>query len=165
MPGSWERSCLRRDRQFVRHGPSRAQSLRRVFCCPTHGSFDDVPAQAGTGDPDPGARAAFARARARGACRRERGDEPDTDGRANSSEFAHCGATQSAAQIYFVIWSAAGIIVRRGSTDAGGEDVGYFASNGKAGSTPAFDVTHCGGAQARVATRHSAGFSRKEHLC
>jgi hypothetical protein len=128
MQGSWERSCLRRDRQSVRHGPSRAQRLRRVFCCPTHGSFDDVPAQAGTGDPDPGARAAFARAQARGACRRERGDEPDTDGRANSSEFAHCGATQSAAQIYFVIWFAAGIINACGSTDAGGEDVGYFAS-------------------------------------
>jgi hypothetical protein len=110
-----------------------SQPLRRVFCCPEHGSFDDVPAEAGTGDPDPGARAAVARAQARGACRRERGDEPDTDGRANSSEFANCGATQGAAQIYFVIRFAAGIMIPCGSTDAGGEDVGYFATNGKSG--------------------------------
>src|SRR5262249_8939803 len=126
-----------------------------------------------------------ARARVRGACRRERGDEPDTDGRADFSEFANGGAP-SAAQIYFVIglpqrtiiageakpsrlpaWgrhclvAALLAMTRCGSPDAGGEDVGYFATMGKAGSTPAFEVTHCGGAQARVATRHSAGVSAR----
>ena len=34
----------------------------------------NIPAQAGTGDPDPGARAGEARAHVRGACRRERGE-------------------------------------------------------------------------------------------
>jgi hypothetical protein len=36
----------------------------------------------------------------RGACRRKGGDEPDTDGRANFSEFANCGAFVSAAIDY-----------------------------------------------------------------
>ena len=40
---------------------------------------------------------------------------------------------KGAAQIYFVIRFAAGIMIPCGSTDAGGEDVGYFATNGKSG--------------------------------
>src|SRR5262249_53717643 len=43
---------------------------------------------AGTGDPDPGAHAETRVPKRAGACRRERGDEPDTDRRANSPEFA-----------------------------------------------------------------------------
>jgi hypothetical protein len=54
------------------------------------------PAKAGTGDPDPGARAGEARAQARGACRRERGEKPDTDGRANLSRVRTRGASFTA---------------------------------------------------------------------
>ena len=53
------------------------------FLLPAAAAQPNIPAIAGTGDPDPGARAEKARARVRGACRRERGDEPDTDGRAD----------------------------------------------------------------------------------
>jgi hypothetical protein len=62
--------------------------------------------------------------------------KPDTDGRANLRGVRYCGVARGAATEYVsYIWFAAS----RGSTDAGGEDFGYFAP-GKAGSNPAFEA-------------------------
>jgi hypothetical protein len=84
----------------------------------------NIPAQAGTGDPDPGARAAEARAQKRGACRRERGASriPMAERTLKGSLWRR--VVQSVAmEFVFVIWFAAS----RGSANAGGEDFGYFA--------------------------------------
>jgi hypothetical protein len=80
--------------------------------------------------------------------------KPDTDGRANLRGVRYCGVARGAATEYVsYIWFAAS----RGSTDAGGEDFGYFAL-GKAGSNPAFDVTHRGSGLAKAARAPGSGF-------
>ena len=71
---------------------------------------------------------------------------------------------KGAAQIYFVIRFAAGIMIPCGSTDAGGEDVGYFATMGKAGSNPAFDARTVE-VPWRGLPRATAQVFRKERLC
>lgn len=69
-----------------------SQPLGRVFCCPKHGSFE-LPGASRNGRPGSRGSRGNARVQARGACRREQGDEPDTDGRVNSKEFANGGAS------------------------------------------------------------------------
>ena len=123
MPGSWERSRLSEiDNPLTRTLPS--QPLRRVFCFPKHGSFEIPPAaEAGTGDPDLGARAGMRAPKARGLPEGTR-RKPDTDGRANQEGFAMAARrSERCDRIRLSIWFAAS----RGSTNAGGEDFGYFA--------------------------------------
>jgi hypothetical protein len=93
MPGLWERSCVKRDRQSAECGPSRAKRSGGFFVARSllNERFPGVTPERETRIP--GLARENARAQARGACRRERGDEPDTDGRANSSEFAISGAS------------------------------------------------------------------------
>ena len=71
-----------------------SQMLRRVFCCPTHGSFEH-PGASRNGRPGSRGSRRTGACPTRGACRRERGDEPDTDGRANSEEFANAARRQA----------------------------------------------------------------------
>src|SRR5579871_1482970 len=84
MPGLWERSCVKRDRQSAECGPSRARRSGGFFVARSllNERFPGVTPERETRIP--GLARENARAQARGACRRERGDEPDTDGRANS---------------------------------------------------------------------------------
>jgi hypothetical protein len=51
--------------------------------------------------------------------------------------------------------------VLRGSTNAGGEDVGYFVSPGKVGSNPAFDARTVEVPLRGDAARHSADVSKE----
>ena len=159
MPGSWERSCLtaRSTVRFSRTLPS--LPLWRVFCCPPRGPIER-PAMAGTRDPDLGARAAKARAHARGACRRERGDEPDTDGRANPDGSQHAARRQRRDRISVTRFAAGD----RGSTDAGGEDVGYFSTR-HSGYASRLWHTHRDAASEKVRTRPGAGLVRKDGDC
>jgi hypothetical protein len=65
-----------------------SQPLRRVFYFRKAALVRNIPAKAGTGDPDPGARAGEARgSKARGLSEGTR-RKPDTDGRANLEGFA-----------------------------------------------------------------------------
>ena len=73
---------------------------------------------------------------------RERGDEPDTDGRANHRMGSQTAARFRAPRQNLFVRDLVCRISRL--TDAGGEDFGYFAP-GKAGSNPAFGVTYRGG--------------------
>lgn len=148
--GSWERSRLSEiDSPLIRTLPS--QPLRRVFYFPKQGR-SKFSGEAGTGDPDPGARARMRAPEARGLPEGTR-RKPDTDGRANQVGFAM--AAQSSERrdgIHFSIWFAAS----RGSTNAGGEDFGYFAPMETAGSNPACEVTHRGAASQSSSTRHGS---------
>jgi hypothetical protein len=121
--------------RFKRTLPS--QPLRRVFYFRKAALVRNIPAQAGTGDPDPGARAAVAWAQERGACRRERGEKPDTDGRANlSMGFAMAAHRSAPPQNLFRNFG----IVDASHRQGGGEDVCYFvvkARQCRAGSNPA----------------------------
>src|SRR5579871_402602 len=104
MPGSWRRSRVTQIDSSLRCEPSRARVLRRVFCCPdaTEGLIEnELPGESRNGRPGSRGSRDNARAQVRGACRRERGDEPDTDDRANSREFAHRGASCAAEEFWF----------------------------------------------------------------
>jgi hypothetical protein len=137
--GSWERSRVSEiDRPFIRTLPS--QPLRGVFCCPKPRLIRKISRR----KPERETRILRARAgrrvpEARGLSEGTR-RKPDTDGRANPEGFAI--AARFRAPHRFCIWFAACC----GSTDAGGEDFGYFALE-TAGSNPACDVTHRGGAR------------------
>jgi len=102
--------------------------------------------KAGTGDPDPGAHAAEACAQARGACRRERGDEPDTDDRADlfvrSATAAQCSRAANERFVFSVcrmLRLKPTLVVKISDTSL----------TGKAGSNPACEVTHRGATLAR----------------
>jgi hypothetical protein len=85
--------------------------------------FEIFSGEAGTGDPDPGARAGMRAPEARGLPEGTR-RKPDTDGGANQVGFAMAARRLERRDgIRFSIWFAAS----RGSTNAGGEDFGYFA--------------------------------------
>ncbi len=123
-----------RGRQSALNGPSRASRSGGFFVVRSTAHLN-CPAQSRNGRPGSRGSRGDARAQARGACRREQGDEPDTDGRASSKEFATAARRQRRDEIFENGWPH-----RCGSTDAGGEDVGYFAQLERAGSNPAFDT-------------------------
>src|SRR5581483_871338 len=104
-PGSWERSCVSKIEQSADTDPPEP-SAPEGFLLP--GAFRDFAGEGRNGRPGSRGSRGNARAQARGACRRERGDEPDTDGRANSSEFAIGGASISAAAEFMFAASRCG---------------------------------------------------------
>jgi hypothetical protein len=116
----------KRHRHVRSHGPSRASKLRRVFCCLERNCFE-FPAQAGTGDPDPGARAETRVPKRAGPVG---GNEAMS--RTPMTERAPWGSHQrrtiKAPRTTIPVCRAAQQLARCGSTDAGGEDFGYFAS-------------------------------------
>lgn len=136
-----------------------SQPLRRVFCCPKHGS-SELPGASRNGRPGSRGSRGNARAQARGACRREQGDEPDTDGRVNSKEFANGGASTAPRRNF-----QNGLPHRSGSTNAGGEDIGYFAPPERAGSNPAFDARTGDAASQRSARAPAQLLARKARRC
>jgi hypothetical protein len=129
-----------------------SEPLRRVFCCPKLGSFEISRRKPERETRIPGL-ALEARAQARGACRRERGFKPDTDGSANLERVRPWRrGSQRRNRICFIVWFAASY----GSTDAGGEDVGYFAPWKERVRIP--PVTHAPWRwPARAAARHGSG--------
>jgi len=82
----------------------------------------------------PGSRL-MARAQERGACRRERGASRIPMAERSSTGTARAAQLRRDKRLFCYPVSRAS----RGSTDAGGEDVGYFAPMERAGSNPAFD--------------------------
>ena len=155
MPGSWERSRLARDRQSASHGPSRASRSGGFFVVRTHGLIEH-PGDSRNGRPGSRGSRGKARAQVRGACRRERGDEPDTDGRANPDGSQHAARRQRRDRIFVdrfaaMIAAQPTLVVKMSDTSL----------HGKAGSNPAFDARTVDAALGEACTRHGAGLSAR----
>ena len=110
-----------------------SQLLRRVFCCPKRWLIFERPGGSRNGRPGSRGSRGDARAQARGACRRERGASrtPMAERTFHGSQIA-ARRRQRRSNSFSVCRNFCAA-----QTNAGGEDVGYFAP-GKAGSTPAF---------------------------
>lgn len=116
------------------NGPSRAKCSGGFFVVRSTARLN-CPAQAGTGDPDPGARAETRVPKCAGPAG---GNEamsrtPMAERTPRSSQSA--AHRQRREEIF-----QNGLPHHCGSTDAGGEDVGYFAPLERAGSNPACDT-------------------------
>jgi hypothetical protein len=131
--------------------------LRRVFCCPKRARLIEDIARRHSRNGRPGSRGS------RGDARPERAG-PAGGNEAMSrtpmaeqtlSEFAIGGASAPQKK------NSGLPRVSRGSTNAGGEGVGYFVSPGKAGSNPAFDARIVEVPLRGDATRHSADVSKE----
>jgi len=136
-----------------------SQALRRVFCCPEPAQRTISRRHAGTGDPDPGARAwKRARPSARGlpeGTRRWAGYRWQSELWRSSQLAAHLRRR--------TITIESGLPPVCGSTDAGGEDFGYFVAKVKRVRIP--PLTHALWRRpARVATRHSAGLLKRRFV-
>ena len=157
VPEPWERFCLGEiGRPHSRTLPSLALE---GFLLPER-ACRDLPARAGTGDPDPGARADMR------ACPQARGlpegtrRKPDTDGRA-SPEGSQLAARRQRRDRIFLNSVCRNL---RGSTDAGGEDVGYFSTAKRVRIPPLTHAPGCGLGKGSHAARRS--FSPQgETLC
>jgi len=125
----------KRDRQSAHPDPPEPASSGGYFIF-WSANFIIRPAQAGTGDPDPGARARMRAPEARGLPEGTR-RKPDTDGRANQGSLWR-RAVESAATKFFC--NLVCRIVR--PTNAGGEDLGYFAP--PSGEKSAFNRSYRG---------------------
>jgi hypothetical protein len=89
------RSTVRLSRTLPEPGACGGFFIARRNC-----SFDDVPAQAGTGDPDPGARADRRVPTCAGPAGGNEAMSRTPMAERTLEEFANCGATQSAAIEY-----------------------------------------------------------------
>jgi hypothetical protein len=116
-------------RSIVRcYGPSRARALRRVFCCPEQTLFA-IPGASRNGRPGSRGSRGDARAQERGACRRERGASRIPMAERTQGSLWRRDVESAARQ--FVLFLLAAL---SGSTNAGGEDFGYFST--KCGDEP-----------------------------